>query len=366
MPTATKKPSPKRNAFCSFCRKSYNEVGPLVEGPSEVYICGECVELCQAIIIQERRRRSPPAPPIGPALLRKKLDQLVSGQDEAKQALVQAASLPEGRRTILLLGPSRSAKNFLARALAHALEVPFATGALRSLKTKHGSEVASPLLLSLLHASDFDLEAAQHGVVYLDGVDQPEVQEASLQAWQQQVVELAGQLRFDIRGVVFVCGGTFAELDEAVARSGRHLEQPVTTEALVAAGAGPQWVRHLAAIARAQPLDEETLTRMAAWIDFTRVDRELESASHSASRSMNATLGRTSGRFVRTKSSASSRVQACSNMRYATTTIPLRLTPARQCTKTVPPSRRCTSMNCTMRRSQTRSGAGAASRMGSH
>src|SRR2546425_8680950 len=84
-----------RNAYCSFCRKSYRDVGPLVEGPGDVYICGECVELCQSIIDQEKRRRGrsagcvPPVPT--PEAIRKRLDQLVTGQDEAKGALVLAA-----------------------------------------------------------------------------------------------------------------------------------------------------------------------------------------------------------------------------------------------------------------------------------
>src|SRR6266480_2532356 len=118
-----------RNAYCSFCKKSFRDVGPLVEGPGEVYICGECIELCQAIIDQERRRRNPCRQPVGPAVIREKLDQLVGGQDEAKQALTLAAdSRDQGGGRVLLIGPSSSAKILLARALAHALEVPFAAG----------------------------------------------------------------------------------------------------------------------------------------------------------------------------------------------------------------------------------------------
>src|SRR5947209_5548549 len=115
-----------RNAFCSFCRKSYLEAGPLVEGPGEVYICGECIELSQSIIEQEQRRRRPAPKPVPPEAVRTKLDQLVNGQVEAKEALMHAvASRSEGRGKILLLGPS-STKILLARALAHALNVPFA------------------------------------------------------------------------------------------------------------------------------------------------------------------------------------------------------------------------------------------------
>lgn len=265
-----------RNAYCSFCRKSHTDAGPLVEGPGEVYICGECVELCQSIIDQERRRRNPSPSPPDPTHLRETLDKVLCGQDEAKQALVRAASIRiEGRGRVLLIGPSCIAKRLLARTLAHALEVPFAACDSSALdKAKLGTEDVVPLFLSLLHASDFNVEAAQQGVVYLGGVDRPEVQEALLQVWQRQVVEPIDRLQFNSRGVLFVCGGAFAELDKCIARSGRHLEQPVTAEALVEAGARPEWASHLAAIARAMPLDDETLTRMVDWVDFSRVKSE--------------------------------------------------------------------------------------------
>src|SRR5438046_2993456 len=81
-----------RNAYCSFCRKSYREVGPLVEGPDNVYICGECIELCQSIIDQEKRRRSggPPAHLATPETILARLNPLVAGQAEAKEALALA------------------------------------------------------------------------------------------------------------------------------------------------------------------------------------------------------------------------------------------------------------------------------------
>src|SRR5438445_11470326 len=115
-----------RNAYCSFCRKSYKDVGPLVEGPESVYICADCIELCQEIIKQERKRRSPPPQPLEEEAIRGKLDQLVNGQEEAKHALALAASLGrEGNVRVLLIGSSLSAKTYLASALAHALDVPF-------------------------------------------------------------------------------------------------------------------------------------------------------------------------------------------------------------------------------------------------
>jgi ATP-dependent Clp protease ATP-binding subunit ClpX len=82
----------RHKPYCSFCRKSPTDVGPLVEGPAEVYICGNCTALCQSIIDEERRRWNPPGQPLGPAMLRRRLDRLVTGQDEAKQALVRATA----------------------------------------------------------------------------------------------------------------------------------------------------------------------------------------------------------------------------------------------------------------------------------
>ncbi len=83
-----------RNAFCSFCRKSHRDVGPLVEGPSEVYICGECVELCQTIIDQEKRRRGAPKHRmtniLSPNMIKTKLDEYVIGQQRAKRSLAVA------------------------------------------------------------------------------------------------------------------------------------------------------------------------------------------------------------------------------------------------------------------------------------
>lgn len=263
-----------RNAYCSFCRKSYTDVGPLVEGPDSVYICAECIALCQSIVVQELRRRAPPPLPVGPAQVRAKLDQLMNGQQEAKESLARAfASRSEGSGKVLLLGSSRGAKIFIASALAHALKVPFVAGDSSGLvKSKQDSADVIPLLYSLLTASDFDVEAAQRGVVYLDGVHSHEAQEICIHLWQQQVVEPVSRLQFDTRRVRFVCGGTFDGLDEVIAGSGRHPEQPVSADALVATGALPKWVRHLTAIARTAPLDEETLTRMIAWVDFSRAD----------------------------------------------------------------------------------------------
>jgi ATP-dependent Clp protease ATP-binding subunit ClpX len=262
-----------RNAFCSFCRKSYTDVGPLVEGPGDVYICAECTELCKSIIEKERRRRNPSPRDVAPASAREKLDQLISGQDEAKKALTQAsASQQDGRGHVLLIGPSRSAKILLARAVAYALEVPFVAGDWSGLiKSNQGSKEILPLLFNLLQAGDYDFEAVQQGVVYVDGAEQQDARDAMLRLWRENICYPAEGIQLTVRGILFVCGATFAGLDEASARLGRHPERPVTVEVLQAVGVEPDWTDYLAGVARVSPLDEETLARIVHGVDFRRV-----------------------------------------------------------------------------------------------
>ena len=140
-----------------------------MEGGPDVFICGECIELCQSIIDQEKARRnlSPrdPSSAVREQTMREKLDHLVSGQDEAKEALARVvARRSEGTRHVLLIGPSSCSMAFLGLALAHVLKVPFAAGDGRTLIEPHGGNPI-PLLFKLLDAGGFDLEACQRGVI---------------------------------------------------------------------------------------------------------------------------------------------------------------------------------------------------------
>ncbi|MFN9877974.1 MAG: ClpX C4-type zinc finger protein, partial [Planctomycetota bacterium] len=173
----------KKNAHCSFCRKSYREIGPLVEGPGDVYICGECIELCQSILDQEQRRRGPTKQLFSkiptPREIVGKLNEYVIGQEESKKVLAVAVHNHYKRLTIdwegsdveveksniLLVGPTGSGKTLLARTLARILNVPFAIGDATTLtEAGYVGEDVENLLLKLLHAADFDIEAAQRGV----------------------------------------------------------------------------------------------------------------------------------------------------------------------------------------------------------
>jgi ATP-dependent Clp protease ATP-binding subunit ClpX len=165
-------------------------VGPLVEGPGDVYICGECIELCQSILDQEKRRRGTSKQLFSsipsPREIVAHLDEYVIGQEHAKRVLAVAVNSHYKRLTlgsegsdveveksnILLLGPTGCGKTLLARTLAKVLNVPFAIGDATTLtEAGYVGEDVENLLLKLLNAADFDIEAAQRGVLYIDEID---------------------------------------------------------------------------------------------------------------------------------------------------------------------------------------------------